>query len=210
MTGKEDMYYTLIADEPKLSMKFNGVEITTVIPGGWAERNRVEVDDEIYEVGGQPFESMSRQEKLAALQAPRPISITFKRPAIKDSYYVVTLNEQKLGMGFKGAKVSSTQPGGWADRNGVFAGDEIAEIDGVGFNSLSDEAKVQAFKAPRPFDLKFKRPASVARRIDEVEAANKQTTAKPAAEKKSGGLFGIFSCCNNAEDSNEVTVNRKK
>ena len=36
-------------------------------------------DDEIYEVSGQPFEAMTRQEKLAALQAPRPIQITSER-----------------------------------------------------------------------------------------------------------------------------------
>ena len=69
------------------------------------------MDDEIFEVGGKPFEPMTRQEKLAALQAARPITVQFKRPAIKDSYYTLTFNEEKLGMGFKGARVSSVAPG---------------------------------------------------------------------------------------------------
>lgn len=82
-----------------------------MVPGGWADRNGVELDDEIFEVAHKLFEPMTRQEKLAALQAARPITVKFKRPAIKDAYYTLTFNEEKLGMGFKGSRVSSCAPG---------------------------------------------------------------------------------------------------
>ena len=59
-----------ITDFFTLLHRFNGCEITTVVPGGWAERNGVELDDEIYEVGGKLFEPMTRQEKLVKTFIP--------------------------------------------------------------------------------------------------------------------------------------------
>ena len=69
-------------------------------------------------------------------------------------------------------------------------------------------------QAPRPFDLKFKRPASVARKIEEMDNENSGNVyakkgAKPA-QKAPGGLFGMCSCCNNDGDSNEVSIQRRK
>ena len=65
-------------------------------------------------------------------------------------------------------------------------------------------------QAPRPFDLKFKRPASVARKIEELDATNKSNGVAGKANKAPGGLFGMCSCCNNEGAANEVTVNRRK
>lgn len=185
MEGAKDTYYTVIADEKKLGMKFNGVEITTIVSGGWAERVGVEIDDEIFEVNGKEFGSMSREEKLLSLQGARPTSIKFKRPAIKDYYYLLTLNEQKLGMGFKGSKVSSVAAGGWAERNGIYPGDEIVEVAGQPFGTLADDQKINAFKAARPFDLKLKRPASTTKKI---EAARQEPTLIGGGMASGNGL----------------------
>ena len=62
-------------------------------------------------------------------------------------------------MGFKGARVINVTGEGWADRMGVIVGDEIVEIGGTGFSILTDEEKIDLFKQPRPFDIRFKRPA---------------------------------------------------
>ena len=185
--GKQDQFVMLSATEKKLGMKFNGVEVTTVVPAGWAERQGVEIDDEIHEVQGESFAKMSREQKLVALQGPRPVAINIKRPAIKDFYYSLTLAETKLGMGFKGARVSSVAAGGWADRSGIHPGDEIVEVGGVAFASLQDDQKINCFKQPRPFELRFKRPAVVSKRIAAAGVSATADGANPTYLQYGGG-----------------------
>ena len=48
-----------------------------------------------------------------------------KRPAVKDSYFTVYLTEAKLGLAFRGVRVKSVVPKGWADKNKIVPGDEI-------------------------------------------------------------------------------------
>ena len=180
LSDRADRFIMLSATEKKLGMKFNGVEVTTIVPGGWAERQGVEIDDEIFEVQGEEFSKMTREQKLVVLQGPRPVAIHIKRPAIKDFYYSLTLAETKLGMGFKGARVSSVAAGGWADRSGIHPGDEIVEVGGINFASLADEQKINCFKQVRPFELRFKRPSVVSKRIAAAGVAADTNGAAPA------------------------------
>ena len=47
-----DSYYEIRAsgNETSFGMKVNGVEVTHITPGGWADKNGVKLDDEISEV----------------------------------------------------------------------------------------------------------------------------------------------------------------
>lgn len=155
-----DVWYTLVSTEEKLGLRFNGVEITTVSKDSWAAREGVEIDDEICEVNGVAFGGKSSTEQLDLLKGARPMSIKFKRPIVKDTYYELSLNEDKVGMGFKGSRVSTVRPEGWAARCGILVNDEIAEVNGTGFSQLKEAEKVKLFKMDRPITLKLKRPAA--------------------------------------------------
>lgn len=231
-----DTWYTLLCDEKKLGLKFSGVEITTVTEGTWAAKNMVEVDDEIVEIDGIEFGSLSRPERVTALQSNRPISIKFKRPIIKDAYFTVELHETKLGMGFKNARVSNVTPTGWASRSGVLVNDEIVEVNGIGFTGLSDEDKINQFRKPRPIDIRFKRPAKTQRgqalrgesvslpgstetafipiiKSKEIAIPEPRTvrTAEDSSEASPKPVEkisrdGFFSCCTNTTDASNDVV----
>lgn len=180
-----DKYYTLYNSEAKVGLKFNGPEVTTIVEGGWAERNGVEVDDEIYMVAGKPFKTMTNAERLKAFQeAPRPLEIQFKRPMLKDVYYSVNLTEKKIGMTMKGNFVKTVDPKGWGGVNGVQVGDEIAELAGEGYAQLTDEQRLQIFAGPRPIMLRFVRRNQLtvsALKAEKKEEELKQEQAKAAA-----------------------------
>lgn len=196
-----DIYFErIIADNTPLGIKFSRVEITTVVPGSWAHTNGIELDDEILAIGGQEFRPLTPQERIAAFKQPRPLTIKFKRPEIKDSYYTLMLDEVKVGMGFTGARVTSISEGGWASRAGVKLHDEIIELSGSSFFELSDREKIEKLKEPRPILLKFKRPGRVMRAeyvgsgekssvpgMSDEEAARKLAEVKRMNNRGAGG-----------------------
>lgn len=153
-----DQYYTRDLTETKLGLKFNDVEVTVVFEGGWAAKNGVEVDDEIYKVAGRDFRTMTKEEKVAALlETPRPVAIVFKRPVYKDTYFEVTFTERKVGMTMKGKHVKTVESNGYSEKHGVQVGDEIAEIAGEAYSSLADADKWKIFQGQRPLIVKFVR-----------------------------------------------------
>lgn len=171
-----DTYFTAQLNEAKLGLKFNGVEITDVVSGSWADRVGVEVDDEFVTVGGKYFKDMNNEERLASLvNATRPVEIKFKRPIIKDLYFVCTLHDRKIGMTMKGKYVKTVGDGGWADKQGVQIGDEIAELAEQGYAGLTDEERLKIFAGGRPLKIKFVR-------------RNQKTAAALKREKKGDEL----------------------
>ncbi|CAD7936948.1 unnamed protein product [Amoebophrya sp. A25] len=214
-----DRWYDVVCEEKRLGLKFNGIEVTTIFDNSWAQRAGIEIDDEIHLVNGQKFYTMTREKKLEVLQGPRPLLIKLKRPEIKDAYYSLTLNELKLGMGFKGARIINVSPEGWAERSGVIVGDEIVEIAGTGFFSLTDDQKIDLFKRPRPFDIRFKRPARTRKSlvaklgVDALvmpEKAPKREVAQNRVATSGGGLFECFCCQPTTDTTNDIEVSRRR
>lgn len=160
-----DKYYTVKCESDKMGFKFNGVEITTVTKGGWAESNGIEIDDEIFEVNGKIFGGQTTEEQLRMLKGVRPLEIKFKRPIVKDSYYSLTVDGEKVGMGFRGATVARIVDGGWASKMGILQNDEIVEVNGKGFSQLSTQEQIAMFGLPRPIVIRLKRPATTIKRI---------------------------------------------
>ncbi|CAD7942519.1 unnamed protein product [Amoebophrya sp. A120] len=226
-----DVYYDVVCEEKRLGMKFNGIEVTTIFEDSWAARSGIQLDDEIHLVNGKRFYAMNRDEKLAALQGPRPLIIKLKRPEIKDAYYTLTLEELKLGMGFKGARVINVTPGGWAERSGVLINDEIAEVGGTGFSNLNDDQKIELFKKPRPFDIKFKRPARLRKQQvakggvahlavpgvpfgmpvgNEIGNADNRPTPIQPEPRREPSFFECLCCRPAAETNNDIEVTRPR
>jgi len=176
-----DTYFIAQLNEAKLGLKFNGVEITDVVSDSWADRAGVEVDDEFVTVNGQLFKDMNNEERLSALvNAQRPVEIKFKRPIIKDLYFVCTLHDRKIGMTMKGKYVKTVGDGGWADKQGIQIGDEIAELAEQGYGGLTDEERLKIFAGGRPLKIKFVR-------------RNQKTAAALKREKKSEELSAEMS-----------------
>eukprot|EP00392_Amoebophrya_sp_AT5.2_P017561 g17938.t1 len=133
-------------------------------------------------------------------------------------------------MGFKGARVINVTPGGWAERQGVMINDEIAEVGGTGFSNLSDEQKIELFKRPRPFEIKFKRPARLRKQQVAKEGPGalsvpglqltatgevhpSMTAIVGARTQKGGSAAGFLDClcCRPAADtSNDISVARRR
>ena len=104
---------------------------------------------------------MAAREKVMCLLSHRPMIMKFKRPIVKDTYFDVKLYEPKLGMGFKGTRVTSIAPGGWAERSGILEHDLIIEVDGEDFKALNTRERVEVLKRDRPLVLTIKRPSDI-------------------------------------------------
>ncbi len=129
---------TVRPDNAKLGMKYVKTEIVSVVPGGWAQSAGVEVDDEIFEIAGQPVSAMTEKEKHTALtKTPKPFVIRFKRPLYKDTYFSVECNESKLGFKYNYITITSVVAGGWAEKNGVERGDQLIEVRYLGGMTMS-------------------------------------------------------------------------
>lgn len=61
-------------------------KVTQLDHAGWAMREGIQIDDEIFEVEDVPFAPLSRAEKAMILLSHRPMTIRLKRPIIKDVY----------------------------------------------------------------------------------------------------------------------------
>lgn len=81
-------YYRLTAENPdkKLGFRFVKSEIVHVVPGGWAEKNGIEVDDEIMTLNERKFNDFTTAKAKSYIVDTRPLTIKFKRPKFKDSY----------------------------------------------------------------------------------------------------------------------------
>lgn len=180
-TGDEWFTLEIGAEVSDLGLTFNGIEITTVIDGSWASQQGVSVDDEIHEVNGVSFRCVPELSQRSTMLSERPLTMKLKRPVVKDSYFTVELNEDRVGLSFRLAIVSTVIPGGWAERTGILSKDEIAEVNGTGFSELSDEQKVKLFKQQKPIMIKFKRPASTIRGIRQSGISKKLLMGAPSA-----------------------------
>lgn len=183
-----DTFFTASLNESKLGLKFNGEEITSITDGGWAHRAGVEVDDEIVTVAGKDFKTLSHKERVALLvEGKRPLEIKFKRPVFKDVYYTCSLSERKIGMTMKGKYVKTVDAAGWAGKNGVMIGDEIAELGTEGYAGLTDEERLKIFSGPRPLTIRFVR-------------RNQKTAYALSQEKKTGDLNSFLKINANLAD----------
>lgn len=81
-----------------LGMRTVGSEIVHVLKDSWASIHKVEVDDEIVEIGGKLFDALTDAEKTDQLEDGAAKTIKFRRPKFKDSYYDVSCTEMKLGL----------------------------------------------------------------------------------------------------------------
>jgi len=157
-----NFYYELTAgkDVTKLGMRYVKTEIVSIAPGGWAEKNKIEIDDEIWEINGKSFVTMTQSQRLDALTGPRPLNLKFKRPKIKDSYYEIECHDVRLGMRYVRNTITEVKDGGWALKNGVKVGDQLIQLNDRLFESLTEDQVLKMLAGPRPLKLQFKRPAS--------------------------------------------------
>lgn len=65
--------------------------------GGWGERIGLELDDEVNAVNGIKLFPLSMEKRLELLKGKKPMIVKFKRPAVKDGYFNVLMNAEKLG-----------------------------------------------------------------------------------------------------------------
>lgn len=77
----KDSYYEVLCDEKLLGLKYSNQTITSIVTGGFAERNGVLRGDQLLEVNGRLFEELNEAEIFAILRGPRPLTMQFKRPA---------------------------------------------------------------------------------------------------------------------------------
>lgn len=56
---------------------------------------------------------MPDDEKLKVLTGPKPLTIKFKRPKIKDTYYRIDCDSIRLGMRYIGTNITGVRDGGW-------------------------------------------------------------------------------------------------
>lgn len=154
-------YFELTAgkDVAKLGMRYVKTEIVHVVEGGWAAANKIEIDDEIWQVGGKDFVAMTEDERLKSLTAPKPITIKFKRPKIKDTYYQIDCHDIRLGMRYVRNTITEVKEGGWAIKNDVQVGDQLIQLNERLFEQLTEDQVLKILAGPRPLKLQFKRPA---------------------------------------------------
>lgn len=130
-----DEYFERVMNEPTtLGIKTSGVEIVEIQPGGWGFTTGLEIDDEIYSVNGIKFLHLSNVDRLDLVQGKRPLRIFFKRPAVKDGYFKVFMQESdgvKIGARFQGIRIADLLgANGWAAKAGLIVGDEIIGVAG--------------------------------------------------------------------------------
>lgn len=186
-------YFTIVAPptirgEQDMGMRWCDNKIVQVIPGKWAAQNGVEANDVLWAVNDQSFATMTFGEKNIALEVPDALklSLTFKRPVVKDEYRLVELGIEAprvdLGVEFKSNTVyiseSSKQviedlsmrnvveglhPAKWATQNGLNAaiesGDELREVNNIPFFELfhTNEEVQMVLNNVRPLTLTFRR-----------------------------------------------------
>ena len=162
-------------DAPSVGLAFNGCEITTIVPCGWAEANGIELDDEIYKVDGELFEGLSAEERTLLFSRERPLVVEFVRPELKDEYFTLNCNESgDLGFNLSGVHVhevvglvgdKSPRPApyaidarGWAAQIGMRVHDEILAVNGKSLEPLTDIERAGLLAdTPRPMTLRIKR-----------------------------------------------------
>ena len=66
-----DEWYTLWCTDKGLGFTVAGIEIVKCKSGGWAEKNGVTLDDEVFSVDGMEFGTMSKNQKIEALTGER-------------------------------------------------------------------------------------------------------------------------------------------
>ena len=66
-----DEWYTIVCEEKQLGINIAGIEVVQCKADGWASRNGVTLDDEVFTVDGVQFGKMSRSEKMTALTGKR-------------------------------------------------------------------------------------------------------------------------------------------
>lgn len=174
-------FFEIVAtpEDTKLGMRYVKTEIIHVNAGGFAERNGVEVDDEIWEIDGVSFDSMTEKDKFTIFTTKRPITIKLKRPKYKDTYYELRCDAAKLGLKYNKTTITTIVPGGWAAQNGVLRGDKLIEVNGELFEKLDEQRIYDILRGKRPLIMQFKRPASV--HID--QAALAESEAKVEASR---------------------------
>lgn len=200
-------YFTLTAGEDvaKFGMRYVKTEVVHVAPGGWAEQNKIEIDDEIWKVNGVSFPQMSDEDRLKVLTGPKPITIEFKRPKIKDTYYEVECHDIRLGMRYVRNTITEVKAGGWALKNNVQVGDQLIQLNERLFEKLTEDQVLKILAGPRPLKLQFKRPAqqhldnAAIRQSqvngDEVNEFTNQEKDIVIEEEKAGGGLMNFLCC---------------
>jgi len=155
-----DKYFSLtLEDEGSAGMGLLGGEITTLVPGGWAERNGVELDDEVFKVDGIPVAGMLRSERNKLLQRKRPLKIEFLRPEIKDSYFTAICNDPGIGVTLVagGTHVQTIEKLGWAHRNGIQWADQFVFINGKSMAGMSAKKQDILLTGRRPLMIRVKR-----------------------------------------------------
>lgn len=171
----QDEYFELTCDDKSLGVNVSGIEISSLEPGGWAEKAGLTVDDEIRKLNGVELVNLSRQEKLKMFRSKRPIQLSIKRPFLKDKYYSLSLEGEdvSLGLGFRDDVISKVRPDGWAAKQRVKVGDVIVSVDGVEFRPATEQERVEVFKRPRPLKILLKRPAALLRDKDTKKHADR-------------------------------------
>jgi len=200
---------TLPTTAPKIGIKYVGVEIVKVVAGGWAESEKIEIDDELWEMemkgtvgdnagGGETAaevnaetkwkrcDQMTEKEKLAGFLQPRPIKIKFFRPYVKDSYYERELPEEEMDLGMENKytdggdmRVDAITPNKWAEKNGVLVGDLIIQINGNLIAGLEQKEVDSKLKGERPLKVQFKRPHP--EKKEKVRSVSKETVHTSAS-----------------------------
>jgi len=99
-----------------LDMRVIKTEVCHVYKGGFAEQQGVEIDDEVWEVNGEFFGDIGKdpnypekdqtEEQVNAFKQ-RPLTIKFKRPKYKDTYYEVEFGDKKIGVKYLDAVVTT-------------------------------------------------------------------------------------------------------
>ena len=177
-------YFNVVVgkDTQKLALRFVKTEIVQIIPGGWAESQGLEIDDEIWAVAKgdcndedfdfgsfKGFLEMSEEERVKALTQEKPLTIKIKRPEIKDSYMNFECHEKKLGLKYIRTTITSVTAGSWADQNKIEPGDQLIMVNDRLFESLSEDEILKILTGPRPLRMQFKRPAKEHKDQDAIE-----------------------------------------
>lgn len=180
---ENDEYFTLTCTEKALGVNISGIEITGITPNSWGDRAGLQLDDEIRYVNDVEIGSISKDKKLEVFKQSRPLTLKIKRPFIKDQYFDLVLNEQGLGLGFKGSVITKVKEGLWAERNGIVNGDVIVEVGGVEFMGLNESSKINLFKKTRPINIKIKRPAQYKIDAQKVRRESRKNANSNAVNK---------------------------
>jgi len=166
---------TVEKEDGKLGFRYVNTEVVHVTPDSWAQKQGIEVDDEIMLINSTEVSGLTEKEKLDLFTGERPFTIKFKRPKYKDTYYELECNEAKLGFKYNKLTITSVVPDGWAERNGIVRGDQLIEVNRQLFELLDEQKIFDLLRGPRPLTMQFKRPAKV--HID--QAALEEAEKKP-------------------------------